>query len=160
MRKIGVYILLVLGSVFILATFNGCRKVGKTVEIKENVKVTYRDTTIVVPGQIVSAPINYDSLKLVFQQYLNRGLKPQIIYRNTPNSPTILTIKMDSLGMMRADCETSEQFIKFQQKEIERLKSVKERIVVHVTPSWVKWMLTGLGLGVVGLVLLKGFKII
>lgn len=159
MRKLA-YILLLLGAVFLAGTFIGCRKVGKTITTKETVKITYRDTTVVIPKEIVSTTFNYDSIQTVLKQYLKAGLKPQIIYRNTPTSPTNLTISLDSLGNIKADCATDEQLIEFMQKEIERLSVTKQKIVVHVTPPWVKWIIGGFLFSLIAFLLLKGYKII
>ena len=127
-----------------LILFSCNKPLTKTIETKEEVRVTYKDTTIVVPSEVVSATFNYDSIKTVLNQYLKAGKTPEIIYRNSPSSPTNLKISLDSLGNLKADCKTDEQLIELLMKEVERLKSTKEVKVVKTLPDWGKYLIGAL----------------
>lgn len=99
-------------------------------------EVKYRDSLITVPGDKVSAGIN-DSLYNVLKELLRQGKKPEVVYRNSPSSPTNLTVKLDDQGRVRADCITDEQSIKAMIKEIITATRTDEVHVKQVLPMWV-----------------------
>lgn len=136
---------LVLFGLLVFAV-NSCMRPVTTTETKTEVK--YKDTTIAVKGDDVKVSIT-DSLLKVLLQMKAEGKEPKIEYRNTPGSPTNLTVHLDDKGQLQADCKTDDQLIKALIKEITELKNTTK--VVKETPQWMMY-------GMIAIIVLLLFK--
>ncbi len=107
--------------------------------------VTKKDT-LFIKSESVQRGINYDSIKYVLNKMLQAGLKPEIVYKNAPQSPTSLTFKLDTKGKLVADCTKGDQLIEYLTKENNRLRTSYQVKIVNET-AWYDWLCRGMAVG-------------
>jgi hypothetical protein len=126
-------------TILLLCLLCSCTLPKSGIATNTTTREIYRDTTYNIPGGKASATIN-DSLISVLHTLIKQGKEPKIIYRD-PGSPTNLTIKLDSLGRLKADCVTDPETIKAMIKEVLVNNNTTKTEVIKETPEWVKVLL-------------------
>jgi hypothetical protein len=134
-------LLAVLVGMMFFLMLAGC-KANKLVVEKETIyKETFKDTTIYLPGEIVTQHLSDDflnDLKMRFKSDLKDTIR--ITSRTGMAELQIFT---DQFGQLVAACEAKDREIEALVKTIEKFDSHKEKEVITVTkvPVWAWWLL-------------------
>lgn len=132
-------------SMALVSTMWSCQKIPIQSHVTSDSSwTTFGKDTLFIKSESVQKGINYDSLKTVLLDMLKKGLKPQIVYRNSPTSPTSLTLKLDTNGNMIADCTKADQLLEYLTKENNRLKTSYQIKILKEIPDWCKYIIGGL----------------
>lgn len=152
------YKLLMIGFLMGLMAIS-CQKIPIQSHVTSDSSWTvYGKDTVIVKSESVQKGINYDSLKTVLLSMLKLGLKPEIVYKNTPQSPTSLTFKLDSKGNLLADCTKGDQLIAYLTKENNRLRTSYQVKIIKELPDIYKYIIGGLASTTVLLIILNFIK--
>lgn len=146
------------GATFVLVLLAGLSFSCRPLQIVGDTKTetTYRDSTIVRPGETVSAIINQDSILKLLKHLQAQGQPPKVVYNNGPAGKTHLTFSLDNNGQLKADCSRDDEVIKLLLKEIHSLKT--QIHIVKETPNWVWYLVAGLGSALLVCICLLVFK--
>jgi hypothetical protein len=133
-----------LGTAFL----SSCNRKNISTSHIDSTRVVVHDSIIPIPGTIIRETINIDSLLKLVKAGIKPGVitKPIIISDTSMNAQLRLII--DQYGNITAECEKKDEFIRTQNKEIDRLKEDKQvqKVIVRKMPVW--------GLGIIGLLVL------
>jgi hypothetical protein len=146
------YKLLIIGFLMVFGLLT-CQKIPVQSHVTSDSSWTvYGKDTLFVKSESVQKGINYDSIKYLLNDMLLKGVKPEIVYRNSAASPTSLTFKLDK-GKLIADCTKADQLLEYLTKENNRLKTSYQVKILKEIPDWCKYALGGLA-GISSLLLL------
>lgn len=114
---------------------------GKSTALTERVTERFKDTTVLVSGESVTAPIA-DSAFLAF--IVGQLATRDTFYMPSSGGQTTFKYYYNSKGQLEAECASKDRFITFLLKELEteRLRSENEVIIQEVkgSPHW-GWLL-------------------
>lgn len=114
---------------------------GKSTALTERVTERFKDTSLVIAGESVTAPV-MDSAFLTF--VVNQLRTRDTFYMPSSGGQAVFKYYYNTLGVLEAECESKEKMLNFLLKELEteRTRNESEVVIQEVkgSPHW-GWLL-------------------
>ncbi|MCO5253363.1 MAG: hypothetical protein M9892_03240 [Bacteroidetes bacterium] len=152
------FVLFLIVLVLIVFFFSGCKPQKAIIERETHYKETFKDTTIYLPGEVVTQPLSADFLKQLENRFKSNLKDTVRIVSRT--GETALKYYKDQFGQLITECEAKDKQIDLLLKTIERFEVKSEvKVKTERVMAWWAWLIVAVNIGLLfNLVIIKIFR--
>jgi hypothetical protein len=140
---LGVFFALLILLLMILIS-TSCRPLKEVHHKEATYKEFFKDSTIVINGEVVTAPINEEFLNAL-QNHFKTNLKDTFVIQSRTGNQE-LKFYLDALGALQASCESKDREINQLIKVIESFEKSDKEVVLRQNPFNINFWILGIAL--------------